>query len=426
LEKKTADAKYINKMRIAFIVGKFPNLSETFVLNQITGLIDRGHDVSIIGRKPADVPTQHEQVSRYDLLRRVEYIPSFPKSKVQRIRNALALTGVIESRTHASAVLRSLQFWRYGRVAANLQLWYATCALGATKRSYDVIHAHFGPNGVLAAALRDLGLFEGAVVTTFHGADMSRYFQRAGVEQYEFLARHGEAFLPISRRWKQKLIDLGFPEERTAVHHMGVDCGAIDFSPVDLEDGAVRILSVARLTEKKGIEYALRAIGQVNGELNVQIEYTVVGDGERRAELEDLAYDLGIKSFVHFAGWKSKAEVLNLLGDAHLFLAPSVTAASGDQEGIPVAIMEAMARGLPVISTQHSGIPELVDDGNSGILVPERDVEALASALASLIQAPNRLARMGREGRRIAEEEFNIDKLNEQLVGYYEIAMDRA
>ncbi|MCS3626924.1 colanic acid/amylovoran biosynthesis glycosyltransferase [Salinibacter ruber] len=420
-------------MEVAFLVGEFPNLSETFILSQITGLIDRGHDVHIYGRKPADVPTHHEEVDRYNLLDQVEYIPSLPDSKGRRLQKALQLTGEIDSPEHAWRAVRALRFWRYGHIAANLQLWYAVCALGGVERTHDVIHAHFGPNGVLAAALRDLGVLDGAVVTTFHGADMSRYFRRRGTAQYDFLARTGDVFLPISRRWKERLIQVGFPETRTSTHHMGVDCDGIEFSSVAVQGTTIRLLSVARLTEKKGIEYGIRALAQIigdpltgsGGDLDVNVEYTIVGDGELRAQLEQLVTELNLESNVHFTGWKSRSEVLQLLGKAHLFLAPSVTAESGDQEGIPVAIMEAMARGLPVVSTEHSGIPELVDDGTSGFLVPERDAEALARVLQSLIETPGRLPEMGRAGRQIVENEFNTEKLNDRLVCRYRAALSR-
>ena len=418
-------------MKIAFVVGRFPNLSETFILSQITGLIDRGHDVHIYGREPTEVPKQHDEISHYGLLDRVEYIPSLPSSKGRRVQKALRLIRAIESPQHAWKSLRSLSFWKYGRIAANLQLWYAVCSLGNAEQSYDIIHAHFGPNGVLAAALRDLGVLSGAVVTTFHGADMSRYVQRAGTSQYDFLIRTGDMFLPISRRWKEKLLRVGFPKSRTLVHHMGVDCSEIELSSVTVHDETIRILSVARLTEKKGIEYGIRALAKIVGDsainsdtdLGVDIQYTIVGGGERRARLEKLVMDLGLESNVCFEGWKSRKEVLKYLGEAHLFLAPSVTAESGDQEGIPVAIMEAMARGVPVVSTKHSGIPELVDHGTSGVLVPERDVEALADALQALVETPSRLPEMGRASRRIVEEEFNTENLNNQLVGRYREAL---
>jgi colanic acid/amylovoran biosynthesis glycosyltransferase len=113
-------------------------------------------------------------------------------------------------------------------------------------------------------------------------------------------------------------------------------------------------------------------------------------------------------------------EVSDILHRAHLLIAPSVTAADGDQEGTPVAILEALASGLCVISTWHSGIPELVEDGISGRLVPERNVFALSSAIDELVQSPEAWVKMGLAGRRRVEERHDINELNDQLVQLYE------
>jgi len=122
---------------------------------------------------------------------------------------------------------------------------------------------------------------------------------------------------------------------------------------------------------------------------------------------------------VRLLGWKTHEEVKRLLEESHVLVAPSLTSQNGDQEGIPNAIKEAMASGLPVISTFHSGIPELVSDGVSGLLVPERDVTAIANALAYLISHPEVCEEMGRAGRRRVEQEFDTNILNKQLEELY-------
>jgi colanic acid/amylovoran biosynthesis glycosyltransferase len=108
------------------------------------------------------------------------------------------------------------------------------------------------------------------------------------------------------------------------------------------------------------------------------------------------------------------------IAQAHLFLLPSVTGSDGDQEGIPVSLMEAQACGLPVVSTRHSGIPELVHDGKSGLLADERDVPGIANAIIWLIEHSEEWINMGKEGRKIVEANFNIHTLNQELVSLYE------
>jgi len=145
----------------------------------------------------------------------------------------------------------------------------------------------------------------------------------------------------------------------------------------------------------------------------------VVGEGALRGELERLIGELGVGAHVRLLGWRSHDEVIRLCGSAHLMVAPSVTAANGDQEGIPNAVKEAMALGLPVVATRHSGIPELVEDGVSGLLVPERDVDALADRLAYLIDHGDAWATMARAGRAVVEADFDIEKLNDSLERLY-------
>jgi colanic acid/amylovoran biosynthesis glycosyltransferase len=119
-------------------------------------------------------------------------------------------------------------------------------------------------------------------------------------------------------------------------------------------------------------------------------------------------------------GAQSHAEVMRLMEEAHILIAPSITAADGDEEGIPNTVKEAMALGLPVVSTTHAGIPELVEDGVSGFLVPERDSAALGERLAQLVDRPETWAALGRAGRQRIERHFDIDRLNDELLVLYE------
>lgn len=157
---------------------------------------------------------------------------------------------------------------------------------------------------------------------------------------------------------------------------MGIDTKKFLFSPRKLRfDGKIHLLTVARLVEKKGIQYSIQAVAKVVKKYP-QIEYKIAGDGPLKSDMESLIDGLKVNGNVKLLGGKQQGEIIELMKDADIFLAPSVTSNDGDQEGIPVAIMEALAQGLPVISTYHSGIPELVQDGISGFLVPERDTKS--------------------------------------------------
>ncbi|MFS0725644.1 glycosyltransferase [Paenibacillus sp. 1P07SE] len=401
-------------MRIAVFADYFPALSETFVLNQITGLLDRGHDVDIYATAPRREQTRHPDVAAYGLDARCRY-RRMPPGKLARYAKLLPLLG---RNLHKApmALLRSLNGWRHGREAWSLNLFYSAWSLlEADRREYDIIYCHFGPTGKLAAALRQIGLLRGQVITTFHGADITSYLQERGEHVYRELFRQGDLFLPISERWRAQLIKLGCPEERIMVHRMGIDSSRFAYrAPAQAEDEPLRLVTIARLVEKKGVAYAIRAAAALAAEGRA-VEYTIIGDGPLRGELEQLVLSLEMGAQIRLVGPKDQQEVLKLLRRSDLMVAPSVTAADGDQEGIPVVLMEAMAIGLPIVSTWHSGIPELVEDGASGYLVPERDADGLAHKLRLLMDNRHQWPEMSAHGREIVEQSYDIHRLNERL-----------
>ncbi len=175
--------------------------------------------------------------------------------------------------------------------------------------------------------------------------------------------------------FKRELIRIGCDPNRLAVVRSGLEPRDFTFSPPSPPaDGKIRIATTGRLSEKKGIEYAIRAVAQLVPEYP-NLTYQIIGDGPLKAELAQLIEKLGVKDSVQLLGWKTQPEIQEILANSHLFMAPSVTAADGDCDAPINVLKEAMVMGLPVISTYHGGIPELVRDGISGFLVPERDAE---------------------------------------------------
>lgn len=408
-------------MRIAVVVTSFPSLSQTFVLGQITGLIDRGHEVDIYAAasEPELGVTEHAVVSEYGLIGRTRYQPAraVDASRVWRLAAAVYVLARYWWRDPANA-------WRVVKgpprrfgYASRLELLSAGAPFAGRGR-YDAVLCHFGPNGRRMAQLRRAGLVRGKIATVFHGYDMSRYLITAGPRAYERLFHEGDLFLPVSDFWRSRLIELGCPSDKIAVHHMGI---ALSKFPVPRRhvargDDTLRLLTVARLVEKKGVEYAIRAVAALRGDIGRRIEYHILGDGPLRSELEQLVRELGVDDSVRLTGESDQAGVGAEMGRADIFVAPSVVAEDGDMEGVPVSIMEAMARGLPVVSTLHSGIPELVRDKVSGYLVPERDTHSLARALARLAEDPRLRHRMGMAGRGIVERGYDLEALNDRLV----------
>jgi colanic acid/amylovoran biosynthesis glycosyltransferase len=400
-------------LRVLFVVGEFPALSETFVLDQVTGLIDRGIEVTVLGRPPAGGSPVHGAVAAYGLLRRTLH---YPGTALQRLR---ALPGTLrelhESRRQPwSTLLGSLRVDRYGRESLTFGPFHRA-ARAQRAAPFDAIVAHFGPNGVKALELRELGISRAPLVTVFHGHDLSRWPRHHGMRAYRRLFRNGELMLPISEHFRERLLELGCPPEKILVHRVGVDVASFGRALPAMSGAArPRVLSVGRLVEKKGFEHGLRAIARVLGKLP-GVHYHVVGDGPLRPALRALARELRLEGHVTFHGMLARDAVGALRSEMDVMLVPSVTASDGDTEGIPVVAMEAMASGLPVIATRHSGIPELVLDDETGLLVPERDPEGIALALRRLCSEPELPQRLIEAARRHVAALHDIHRLNDEL-----------
>ena len=248
-------------MRVAMLVTEFPSVSETFILDQITGLIDRGHEVDIFAEREGERSTIHPDVGEYDLLSVTSYEET-PYSRLRRLLSSSKLLTTRDRRAFAAS-LRVLNVFGYGARAASLRLLYAASQF-AGKNPYDIIHCHFGPNGVRGALLRDVGALSGKLVTSFHGYDMSSYTKARGTKVYRELFRKGDLFLPVSERWGARLAGMGCPRDKIRTHRAGIDLEEFAFrEPRASPDGRARLITVARLVEKKGLEYGIRAAARL-------------------------------------------------------------------------------------------------------------------------------------------------------------------
>lgn len=405
-------------MSILFVLPEFPKYSETFVIDQIVGLLDRGLDVRILAISRGPNPAAGDIVATRGLMERTTFIFDHSASAstswqilAQRLRQVLP--GLPRAR-----VRRALSVRRYGHTAKSLVLAGAARRLKQPLKAQAII-AHFGPTGVLAANLRSLGLLEGPLYTVFHGYDLSRHSVLARhTEDYRRLFASGERMLPISTRWGLKLEALGCAPEKIQVHRMGVDLDSFRFVPPEgvlpSRVRPLRVVSVARLVEKKGVLYLCQAVSQLV-QRKIPIELEIIGDGPLQLGLERFVAEQALAGQIHIRGRRDKAYVQAALARADVFALPSITAADGDQEGIPVSLMEAMASGVPCLSTLHSGIPELIEDGLSGWLVPERDATALAEKLASIQRGDYDLPAIARRARDTVEVHFNQSRLHDQL-----------
>lgn len=408
-------------MKIAFIVSTFPALPETFILDQITGLIDLGCDIHIYSRLTPPVGKIHSDVEKYKLYSRLYPLDRTPSKKLVRILKTLKLLG---SNLHilSHILFNSLNVFKCRRESYPLRLLYhAVPFLG---KRYDVIHCHFGPNGNLGVLLKQIGV-KGKLITAFHGYDANSYVRANGKDVYKSLFQTGDLFTVNTNFTKKKVIELGCKESKIVLLPEGLNLENYQFSEsfVNERRSDIKILTVARLVEKKGLEYSIRAIAKVK-EKCLDFEYWIIGDGPLKSKLVSLVKELNLSDYVKFMGWRERNEVIRCYRKSAIFMLASVTSRDGDQEGQGLVLQEAQAMGLPVVSTLHNGIPEGVQDGKTGFLVPERDVDALADRLVYLIENPDIRFRMGMAGRKFVENRYDIRKLNKLLLNIYEDVCD--
>lgn len=403
------------RLRIAYIVGSFPNLSETFVTHQIVGAAARGHQVDVYTTWEGDVRYVPPEVMARGLLRRTCCLAPGPGwAGVFATARLVAVCGWRAPR----AIWRLLALLISGGTRGASRLWYASFTLiSRDTRRYDIVHAQFGPYGVLAEQLIDVGALSGAVVTSLRGYDLGKYL-RTYPHAYRRLFREGALFLPVSRLLADRLADAGCDPSKVRVHHSGISLQQMQYRESRPPAAPVRLITVARLVEKKGVRYAVEAIARVIA-AGKRVSYTVVGDGPLRAELESFVHQQGLDEVVWFAGAQAHSKVLEMMRLSHVLIAPSITAADGDEEGIPNSLKEGMAMGLPVVGTRHGGIPELIDDAVSGFLVNERDVAGLAERLIYLIEHPRLWPALGRAARQRIVAEYDIERLNDELTEMY-------
>jgi colanic acid/amylovoran biosynthesis glycosyltransferase len=260
--------------------------------------------------------------------------------------------------------------------------------------------------------------FDNPYVVSFYGRDASELIRR-NPTRYDGLFKRADAVIVLSKDMKSSMEDAGCPTSKIHIQPLCVDTTQFSFSERFREDGEpIQILSVARFVEKKGLEYALRAVAKLSK--SYEVTYRIAGDGKRREYLESLINELEISDSVHILGWQSQSEIAELMRGSHIFVLPSVTAENGDKEGTPTVLLEAQSRGLPVVSTYHAGIPEIVQDDVSGILVPERSSDELYAALDKLASNPGMWGEMGCAGREKVIETHSIEVVSSQLADLYD------
>jgi colanic acid/amylovoran biosynthesis glycosyltransferase len=396
---------------IGYLTDQYPATSHTFVQREVLALRACGVDVRTFSIHRAGADHVHSRADRQELETTYSLLPvrighlvrahltavvRHPRPYVQTVADAIRLP---------AAGFRG-RLWQLFYLAEAILLWWRCRPLGIRH-----VHAHFASPGADVAHL--FGRFarrtaDGASWSfTAHGADI------AGADARVLAAkvRDADFVVCISDYGRSQLMALVEEQHWDRIHvvRCGVDLASYCASGTPSANGVPTVLAVGRLVPLKGHAVLLEAISLLNG-AGEPIRATIIGDGPRRAALEQRARVLGIADHVRFTGTVGQDEIGAYYERADVFCLPSFI------EGIPVVLLEAMASGVPVVASRITGIPELVEDGTSGLLVPPGRSDLLAQALHSLLADVGRRAELAAAARRRVALEYELTASAQRLL----------
>ena len=379
---------------VAYALTKYAQPSQTFVENEIAGLRRRGVRVQIVAVEHGDESrdddpdvTYLDAAGEHPLRDHLWWLRARPMAYARFLRRVASLRSELGSRPE------QLPWWRLPTVARALRA-----------SPVELVHSHFGWSGAAAAAC--LGaLMDVPWSMTLHAKDI--FAKRRNLRTKAEAADLVITVCDYNRRWMATHLDLDVPMEVLTCGVEVPDAGA------PKEVGA-DVVTVGRLIPKKGIDLLLRAAARLEPVPTIE----VVGDGPERAPLEALAAVLGISEAVRFSGSLPHAAALDRIATGRVFCLPCRLTDDGDRDAMPTVIIEALMRGVPVVSTDVVGIPEMVDD-TCGRVVAAEDVDALAGALRELLGDAGLRRRLGEAGAVRARERFSLDQQVDRLLAAF-------
>jgi len=284
------------------------------------------------------------------------------------------------------------------------------------KEQPDLIHGHFGLDSYRLLGLQNTSGIP--LIVNFYGYDVMRLPKEFGWKsRYKKLAREADFFFVGSEDMKGNVVNLGFPDDKIRVLKLGMNLDDIKY--VHRKSAGPKLMMVGRMVEKKGFKYAIEAIDLLNQQ-GIHIRLDLYGDGELCHEIQDQIENLGLDDQITLHGQTKNDAIFRELYDHDILLVPSVQARDGDREGIPQTTVEGMATGIPVIASDHAGLPELVIDKETGLQIPERDTEALSKAIQTYLKNSELVSKVSKQGRNLVEQEHSISTQVDKMEGWYD------
>ncbi|MGH8934819.1 MAG: glycosyltransferase [Acidimicrobiia bacterium] len=399
----------VEGLRVGYVLKKYPRLSETFILDEILGLEAVGVELAVLSLRLPDDGRFHGDLARVQA--KVAYLPDFGLCSVLGAFDAL-------DRLEKAGLAPALRFLELFPQRERAKLLVQALHLADQVGSLEIghLHAHFMTVAAHVTYLAHL-LCGVPFSATAHAKDVYRHTVDARI--FRKVAGAAEALVTVceaNRAFIRREI-LGQVPARLVRIYNGV---FLDQMPTRVAHPDPRlVVGVGRMVEKKGFDVLLGAC-RLLSERGVDFRLVLVGDGEEWERLDQERRRLGLEDRVHMVGPQPRDEVLRLMAEARVIAAPCVTGRDGNQDALPTVLLEAMALGLPAVSTAVGGIPEIVGHERQGLLVPERDHQALAAALERVLTDDVLWARLSAAGRAKARERFDRKRNLQDLVAVFQ------
>lgn len=397
---------------VCLLADSFPVLSQTFVLELAAGLRAENVPLRILATdtQNTDLSLLDGHPAGADLAARMVQ----PRASAREIGTFLARR-LAQGQPPLRILLRAAAQPHRARALLGRAAAFAQCP------PVDVLHCQFATLGIAALRFRDMKLLRfRKLVVHLRGWDITMYTAQNGPDALRRLFAEADLFIAACQHFADLVIEMGCDPARVIVIGSPIDTAR--FSPPQVPpapDTSLRIGAVGRLVEKKGFDDLIEAMALLR-DRGIAARLQIIGEGPMRPTLEGLIRQHDLADTVTLQGAAAPESVRALMHGLDLFVTPSKRAASGDEDGIVNSLKEAMATGLPVIGTRHGGIPEVIEDGVNGLLVPERAPDVLAEAIAQIAATPAEArSEMGRAGWRKVVSDYAGPAIAARTVAAY-------
>jgi glycosyltransferase involved in cell wall biosynthesis len=404
LSQSTAD-RALKPAPIGYLMKSYPKISETFILNEILELERQGVDLHLLSLRPCPDVKSHPDVAKVKAP--VTYIPKLRQAQQYHWESIQKLLSV-QWHWLSQSPEAYWQAWSYCQqqgleVEDFLQAAYLAYVLQDLKIRHLQVHFANLPTAIVEIAQH---FYDFSFNIFAHAKDI----YLTPPEVLDRRVQKAKFVLTCTGFNAQYLRQISSSDTPIVLSYHGLNLDRFTPNPRQRQQAETPLLmSVGRFCEKKGFPYLLRTCAQLK-QAGYHFRCMIVGYGEMQAELEQLIETLNLTEVVTLPGKQTQDELVHLYNQAHVFVLPCLVTDDGDRDGIPNVLLEAMAMELPVVSTDISGIGELVENQRNGFLVPEKDSETLAMALAQLIESPEVRQTYGQQGRRKVLQQFNLER----------------